>query len=356
MTLTARILVGPGRRGRIPFPGPGTAVDPRMLDLAATQLVNNHHTVSAAWVYPAIGFDHETARKHWIAFEEEKQRQAALKEEEKRRAALAAGDGEDAGGEADRGGEEEKDAPAPGLLKRRQRFYPKGVGLELIVALLLSCLGGPERALCPCRVHRTGRLRGVPYGHAPNGNPDVRADHEGFTVLAEVTMQETLGGQLRQKTVNEQWDSAVRHVGKALRERGQKRVYCLMVSKADLTDGRMRVRLLEAPARLDEKHRERAKFLVFGIRELTHIGYRLHKLYCRGRTGVNPLTGADLATILDGLHARTMAVFNESGSFKAGWAGLTFAKMLEDHAGIEAEDGESADLLEPGPEDGQEAP
>ena len=355
MTLTARILVGHGRRGRIPFPGPGIAVDPRMLDLAATQLVNNDTSVNAVWVYRAIGFDHETAEKYWIAFEEEKQRKAALEEEEKRKAALAK-DGEDAGGEADRGEEEKKDAPAPGLLKKQQRFYPKAVGLELIVSLLLSCLGDPERALCPCRVHRTGRLRGVPYGHAPEGNPDVRADYEGFTVLAEVTMQETLGGKLRRKTVKEQWDSAVRHVGKALKERGQKRVYCLMVSKADLTDGRMRVRLLKAPTELDEKHRDRAKFLVFGIRELTHIGYRLHKLYCRGRTGVRPLTGADLAMILDQLHARTMAVFNKSGSFKAGWAGLTFARLLEDHAGVEAEDGESADLLELEPEDGQEAP
>ncbi len=347
MTLTARILVGPGPRGRIPYPDPGTVVDPRILDLAANQLVNNDARVSAAWVYPAIGFDHETAKKHWVAFEEEENRKAAIAEEEKRKAALAR-DGEDGGAVGDKAGEGEKGAPAPGLLKKAQRFYPKGVGLELIVALLLSCLGGPERAICPCRVHRRGRRRGVPYGHTPEGRPDVRADYKGFTVLAEVTMQETLGGKLRHKTIKEQWDSANRHVEKALRERSRKRVYCFMVSKADLTDGRMRLRLLEAPGRLDARLRDRAKFLVFGIRELTHIGSRLHKLYCRGRTDVNALTGADLAAILDRLHARTMAVFNESGDFKAGWAGLTFAKLLEQHAGGK----QVADLLESEPEDG----
>ena len=355
MTLTARILVGHERRGRIPFPDPGIAIDPRILDLAATQLVNNDRSVSAAYVYPAIGFDHETVAKHWIAFEEEKKRQAALEEEKKREADLAETGKEDEGAEAGEGeeDEDEEDAPTPGLLKKQQRFYPKGVGLELIVALLLSCLGNPERALCPCRVYRRGRRRGVPYGHAPKDNPDVRADYDGVTVLAEVTMQETLGGRLRFKTVKEQWASAVRHVDKALREKGRKRVYCLMVSKADLRDGRMRRRFLEAPTELDEKHRHRAKFLVFGIRELTHIGYRLHKLYCRGRTDVHPLTGADLAAILDRLHAQTMAKLAEKGPFTDGvWAGLTFAKLLEEHAAR----GEIADLLEREPEEQEDAP
>ena len=352
MTLTARVLVGPGSRGRIRFPDPGIDVDPRILDLAATQLCNNHDTVSAAYVYPAIGFDHETAQKYWAAFDEEEQQKAAL-EAAARNAALAEdgdSDRDDRGeGEGDRGGG--GDAPATGLLKKQQRFYPKGVGLELIVALLLSCLGDPKTALCPCRVHRTGRLRGIPYGHTPQGKPDVRADYEGFTVIGEVTMQEGQGQRLRNKTVKEQWDSAVRHVDKALKERGQKRVYCLMVSKADLTDGRVRIRLQEAPGRLDESRRDRAKFLVFGIRELSHIGYRLHKLYCRGRTDVHPLTGADLAAILDRLHAQTMAMFNESRPFTRGWAGLKFAKLLEQHAG----GGQIDDLLEREPEEPQDA-
>ncbi len=353
MTLTARILVGDRSRGRIPFPDPEIAVDPRMLDLAATQLFNNHDTVSAAWVYPAIGFDSATAEKYWAAFDEEERRKAALEEEEKRRAALAEdGKGERGEGEREAGRDEGRDAPGPGLLKKQQRFYPKGVGLELIVALLLSCLGDPERAICPCRVQRRGRLRGIPYGHTPRDNPDVRADYEGFTVLAEVTMQEGVGGALRLKTVREQWDSARRHVNKALKEKGRKRVYCLMVSKADMADGRMRVRFLGAPGELDESRRERAKFLVFGIRELTHVGYRLHKLYCRGRTDMRPLTGADLAAILDRLHAQTMAMFTESKPFTRGWAGLRFAKLLEAHARGEQID----DLLEGGPEEPQDDP
>ena len=45
MTLTARILVGENCRGRLPFPDPGIAVGPRILDLAATQLVNNDRSV-----------------------------------------------------------------------------------------------------------------------------------------------------------------------------------------------------------------------------------------------------------------------------------------------------------------------
>ena len=138
---------------------------------------------------------------------------------------------------------------------------------------------------------------------------------------------------------------------KALKERGRKRVYCLMVSKADLTDGRMRRQLEKALGKLDAKIRGRAKFLVFGIREMGQIGYRLHKLYCQGCTDVRPLTGKDLALILDRLHAQTMAMFAKSKPFTKGWVRLKFAKLLEDHAtGKEIDD-----MLENKPEDRQAA-
>ena len=63
----------------------------------------------------------------------------------------------------------------------------------------------------------------------------------------------------------------------------------------------------------------------------------------------HPLTGADLAVMLDRLHAQTIKVFAESGSFNAGRAGLTFANLLEQHASGP----EIADLLEWEPGDPQ---
>ena len=95
--------------------------------------------MSARYVYPAIGFDNGTAAKYWAAHSEERHR---------------AGD---------------EDVLKPGMMRKHLRYFVKGLGLELIVGLLLSCLGDPKTALCPCRVHRKGRLRGIPYGPCAEG-------------------------------------------------------------------------------------------------------------------------------------------------------------------------------------------
>ena len=81
----------------------------------------------------------------------------------------------------------------------------------------------------------------VPYGHAPAGNPDARADYEGFTVLAEVTSQKEQAPKkgLRDSTIEDQWSSANTHTKEALLEEdGPERVYCIMVSRASLRDKR----------------------------------------------------------------------------------------------------------------------
>ena len=61
MTLTARIEVGEDIADRAPFPGPDRTVAPRVLDLAATYLLNEDYGVNARYVYPSIGFDGKAA-------------------------------------------------------------------------------------------------------------------------------------------------------------------------------------------------------------------------------------------------------------------------------------------------------
>ena len=320
MTLTARIEVGEEIAERGPFPGPDRTIAPRVLDLAATYLLNEDYGVNARYVYPSIGFDGKTA----LALE-------AMDREEKRRA-------------------EGKEVPRPSKLRAEIRPLVKGLGLELIVGLLLSCLAHPKTAFCPCYVHEdeeTGMP--VPYGHAPSGNPDARADYDGFSVIAEVTSQKEQAPKrgLRDGAIEEQWNSASTHAKAALLEEdGPGRVYCLMVSRSDLTDARMRRKLEEAPAKLAGTPRDPenpegprmgdraddARFLVFSIKDMGFVGRKLHEFYCLGRTDVQPLTHAALAELLDRLHAETLECIAQGKAFGEGWAGLEFAKLLQEHA------------------------
>ena len=66
------------------------------------------------------------------------------------------------------------------------------------------------------------------------------------------------------------------------------------------------------------------------IRETGHAGYRLHKLHCRGRPR-KALTGQDVDTILSNLHGRTMSPTRDGLKIPSAWAGLEFAKLLEEH-------------------------
>ena len=200
--------------------------------------------------------------------------------------------------------------------------------------MLLSCLGRPKAAYCPCSVH-IDRETGVtlPYGHSPAGNPDARADHDGFTVIAEATSQQERapGKGLRDDTIERQWNSAKAHTKAALLEEdAPARVYCIMVSRGDLRDARVRRKLLEAPAKLAKDpddpddpdigaRADDAKFLVFGIKDMGFVGRKLHELYCLDRTGVRRLTDRALASLLDDLHARTLAWMAEGKTFPSWW-------------------------------------
>lgn len=264
MTLTARIEVGEEAAERAPFPGPDKAIEPRVLDLAATYLMNEDYGVNARYVYPSIGFDGKAA----LALE-------AMDREEKRRA-------------------EGREVPAPARLRVEIRPLVKGLGLELIVAMLLSCLGGPKSAFCACCVYEDEETGvPVPYGHVRSGDPDARADYDGFAVIAEVTAQKEQAPKrgLRDSAIEEQWNSANTHTRNALLEQDAPgRVYCLMVSRSDLKDVRMRRKLEAAPDTLAETLIDRddpegprvgdragdAKFLVFGIKDMGFVGRKLH--------------------------------------------------------------------------------
>ena len=318
MTLTARIEVGEDQAERAPFPRPDMVVAPRVLDLAATYLLNEDQGVNGRYVYPSIGFDSVAA----VDLEAAEWAESRLK----------------------RG----KPVPPLSTLQKEIRPLVKGLGLELIVAMLLSCLGKPKTAFCPCCAH-LDRATGVPlpYGHAPSENPDARADYDGFSVIAEATSQREPrpGKGLREDTIVEQWNSAKAHTKAALLEEdGPGRVYCIMVSRSDLRDARMCRKLLEAPARLAKDpedpedpdigaRADDAKFLVFGIKDMGFVGRKLHDLYCLDRTDVLRLTDRAVAGLLDDLHALTLARIAESRKFPQGWAGLTFAELLEARVG-----------------------
>ena len=122
-------------------------------------------------------------------------------------------------------------------------------GLELITALLLSCLDSPTRVLCPCRVFVNGP-RPVPMAPVPRKNPDARADYEGFTILVEATIGRNTGRQ----SIQRQYNSAVDHVVEALAGSGIRRGYCFVVSRAQLRLPHGPSLIEDAQKKLEEKH------------------------------------------------------------------------------------------------------
>ena len=260
MTLKARILVGGRDEPELKFPAPDFHIEPRTLDIAATQIFNNDNHVTRTWIYPAIGFDHKTAKQH-----------AEIEAAERRIKAA-------------------KLAREPEQGDKYYRYIFKGLGLELIVTMLLSCLGAPETARCPCRAHRDENGCVVPHGPATANSPDVLVDYGDFTVLAEVTTRRDMD----EESVSAQFKSANSHARTALSKKGgAKRVYCIMVCRLDLKDhsGLMQKHLAKAQEKLHSERPGRAKFIALSIREMGHVGYMLQKLYCQGRPNDGALTG-----------------------------------------------------------------
>lgn len=291
MTLVARILIGaPPEEPTIPFPVPRRRIGPRNLGLAAAVLLNDDHTVNMRQVYGRIGFDARAAQRLMVQ---------------------------------PRAGETEKRTRT----KRSLLLSTKGIGLELIAAMMLSCLDSPQTPLCACRVGNDGK---VPYAPAPGLNPDARADYEGFTVFAEVTTMR----ELTPDRIESQYDSAKSHVEQALEKNALERVYCLMVNRADLNDKDTRRRLVDAQERFAAETAS-VKFLAFAIQEFAHIGRQLHELYCMGREDVWPLTEEKLGKILDTVHAEAMKTIGSEDEFPDGWAGRFFGELLEEAAEIE---------------------
>ena len=299
MTLTAHIRVG--EDVRFDYPGPGVVIEPASLSRAATYLLDEDLRANEKVAYPLIGYDARAARAHMAA-------------------------------EAEKDGKSEDEE-----LKADFRIAVRAISLELIAALLLSCLDTPAVARCPCRVLMDGE-KPIPYGNAPAGNPDARANYGEFAILAEVTTN--LG--LPQTEVDRQWDSAANHVKAVF---GFPRIYCLMVSHYGL-DKRakgMAAKLAEAQERREELKREAqgngdpeppdAKFLVFDIEDMAEIADMLDDLYCLDdREGVQPLTEDILGRLLDKLHAQTMDWIDGEEAFPRGWAGETFTEMLYEWA------------------------
>ena len=278
MTLTAHIRVG--EDVRIDYPGPGVVIEPASLSRAATYLLDEDLRANEKVAYPLIGYDAGAARAHMAAVAEEK-------------------------------GREEKDGKSEDEeVKADFRIAVRSISLELIAALLLSCLDSPTVARCPCRVLMDGE-RPIPYSNAPAGSPDARAHYGEFAILAEVTTN--LG--LPETEVERQWESAANHV-KAVA--GFPRVYCLMVSHYGLDKQAkgMAAKLAEAQQAREALKRQAldngdpeppdAKFLVFDIEDMAEIADMLDDIYCLDREKVQLLTEDILGRLLDKLHAQTM--------------------------------------------------
>ena len=315
MTLTARVVVGEDGKTDIAFPEPGHEIVPRTLGIAAVLLLNENHRRDLVEVYEAIGYDAGAARKH----------QAAVAE--KRRRDEAAG----------------KKVTEDDEIKQDFRIAVRAIGLELIAGLFLSVLDSPAEARCPCRV-LVEEEKAIPYGAAPQGNPDVRADYGDFTVLAEVT---TIL-RLRKSDISGQWASAGQHVDAVT---DAPRIYCLMVSRLGLDDQRRwhAVELAKAqkdrdapePTEADDAsgpppagspERPDVKFLVFDIEDMAEIAHKLDELYGEEGTAKKALTSDGLGMLLDEMHAQTMEWLASEDAFPPHWASDTFIKMLGKYA------------------------
>ena len=315
MTLTARIVVGEADGTDIAFPEPGHEIVPRALGVAAVLLLNENHRRDLIEVYEAIGYDAGAARKH----------RAALAE--KRRRDEAAG----------------KTVTEDDEITQDFRIAVRAIGLELVAGLFLSVLDSPAGARCPCRVLVQDE-KAIPYGAAPQGNPDARADYGEFTVLAEVTTILNL----RKSDIGGQWTSAGRHVDAVT---DCPRIYCLMVSRLGLDDKRrwQAAELAKAQEDREEPEPEEAeaasgpppagsrerpdvKFLVFDIEDMAEIAHKLDELYGEEGTAKVALTSDGLGMLLDELHAQTMEWLAGEAVFPPHWASDTFIEMLGKYA------------------------
>ncbi len=308
MTLTARIWIGEDLENSVAFPAPDFDVGPYALSWVTRRLLDDDHTQNREFVFPDIGFDANAARRIRVAEAREKHRT-----------------------------EEEPDTEDVMTLRAHWR-YNKGVGLELIAGLFLSVLDSPQRVHCAMRVDTTGE-RPVPVEAARDGKPDGRAYFGDFIILNEVTTIRNLN----KGDIEEQWESAQAHVAEAATDRP--RIYCFMVSRLGLDgyDGKSPRRRNWQPAKLaDAQENQEAlkteaavKFLVFNFEDVAEIALKLHELYCmQDHRGPRPraLTEEALGRILDRLHAMTMERVAAGKDFAIGWAGDSFAEMLDNHA------------------------
>ena len=299
MTRPARIQVGdPKSQPMVPFPPPGHDFGPRRIADAASYILEDDYGVNLDRIYCLIGFDAAALAKY-------------LRLKKKEEALIA-------------------DGRLPPLSKVQRSLRPvvRAVGLELTTGLFLACLDSPARTACPCGVYIDDEGRPVPMAPAGQGLADARADYEGFSVIAEVT----IGKKTRREPLRRQYNSAVSHIATILAERNARRGYCLMVSRAKLSDEQVPVLIVEAQEKLERNHGPgNVRILAFGIEEMAHVADQLGRLYWTDEEA-RPLTAADLGDILDTLHDGMMAWISSGEPFPEHWAARQFEKLLRAHA------------------------
>ena len=241
MDLKARVLVSNDGEIDFDFPEPGHEIVSRTLDIAVQMLLGEDHRKGVPEVHKAIGYDATSAaRKHWAAHAE--------KSRQDQKAGIEVADDDE--------------------IKQDFRIAVRAISLELIAGLFLSVLDSPKEARCPCCAPlQDGKA--IPYGAAPQGNPDARAAYGEFTTLAEVT---TIFN-LRKSDINDEWDSAYGHVDVI---EDVPLIYRLIVSRLGLDDDRrwQAARLVEAREKLEDRKAGDGGGPVSRVRNRGHVGNR----------------------------------------------------------------------------------
>ena len=109
---------------------------------------------------------------------------------------------------------------------KRFRIANKALAMELLVAVILTCIDSPNEVRCWCSVSKRGR----PKSFAPSGHEDIRVTHSDFTVLVEVSAKKNPGEGFFRKQLKQ----ALAHSDSLLELGTSGIVYALVVNKCSV--------------------------------------------------------------------------------------------------------------------------
>ena len=103
-----------------------------------------------------------------------------------------------------------------------QHWMDKALAMEMLGAVMLTCLNDPQEVIATCQVDDNGD----PHSHAAQGVGDGLAHYESFSILLEVSSKK----DMEIKDFRTQMGQAIEHGGKLAKERGHP-VYALIINE-----------------------------------------------------------------------------------------------------------------------------